>query len=251
MKRLYGRQGFSLLELLTVIAIIAILAAILFPIMKAAKDRARTSQCISHLHDIYVGLKTYRIDNNRYPDCLLGYYDDNVKDINKASGALYPEYVHDIEAFTCPSGGSGDPSSPTPIAFTVLGPGGQPAQVKYYMGDSYDWTDMTGTGGAMATYAVTWCPPGAGGSLNPGGVDSLYSPDPDKPVNTDTRDIDYARQLRFRSPDDTTVVTWCMNHRNTDKAQVLFLSGQILPVPAAKMKRTAVGGQNVLYRTMP
>lgn len=246
MKRLYGKQGFSLLELLTVIAIIAILAAILFPIMKAAKDRARTSQCISHLHDIYVGIKTYRIDNNQYPDCLLGYYDDSVKDITRASGALYPEYVHDIESFTCPSAGSGNTSDPT-IEFTVLNRSGLPVKVKYYMGDSYDWADMTGTGGAMASYAVTWCPPGAGGIPNPGGVGN-FAANPGKP---NTNDVDYARQLRFRSPDDTTVVTWCLNHRNTDKAQVLFLSGQILSVPAGNMKTAAGGGLNVLYRTMP
>lgn len=46
------RKGFTLIELLVVIAIIAILAAILFPVFGAARDRAKSTNCMSSLKQI-------------------------------------------------------------------------------------------------------------------------------------------------------------------------------------------------------
>jgi len=42
------RSGFTLIELLVVIAIIAILAAILFPVFAAAREKARATACLSN-----------------------------------------------------------------------------------------------------------------------------------------------------------------------------------------------------------
>lgn len=64
-----GRQGaraaggFTLIELLVVIAIIAILAAILFPVFAAARDRARSAGCLSNLHQIGLAFLQYCDDN--------------------------------------------------------------------------------------------------------------------------------------------------------------------------------------------
>lgn len=46
------RQGFTLIELLVVIAIIAILAAILFPVFAQARERARSTSCMSNTRQI-------------------------------------------------------------------------------------------------------------------------------------------------------------------------------------------------------
>jgi len=244
MKRVYGRQGFTLLELLTVIAIIAILAAILFPVMKAAKDRAKTTACITHLHDIGVGLQTYRTDNNVYPTVLLGYWVQD-QPMESARGGVYPEYVRDIKSFTCPSIGTGNETDK--VTLTVLDEMGVEVSRDFYFGDSYDWTDQTGTGGAIPTYARMWAPPAADGSADLSKVNA-FTADPDKP---NTADVDYARQLRFRNPEANTVVTWCMNHKGTGKAQVLFLSGSVVPVPANRMATGAApGGLKVMYRAV-
>ena len=44
--------GFTLIELLVVIAIIAILAAILFPVFAQAREKARTTACLSNTKQI-------------------------------------------------------------------------------------------------------------------------------------------------------------------------------------------------------
>ena len=53
------RAGFTLIELLVVIAIIAILAAILFPVFAAARERARAISCASNVRNLGAGMQLY------------------------------------------------------------------------------------------------------------------------------------------------------------------------------------------------
>src|SRR5258708_18858402 len=111
---LKSRQGFSLIELLVVIAIIAILAALLFPVFSRVKEDARKTTCMSHMHDIFVAVSQYKLDEGIYPTMLLGYaeqIDGNpwapgdspfpVPAVRVQHGFLYPKYITDIETFRC------------------------------------------------------------------------------------------------------------------------------------------------------
>ncbi len=61
------RRGFTLLELLIVIATIVVLAAIIFPMARAATDSANRSACVSNLHQIAQLMEAYKQDYATYP----------------------------------------------------------------------------------------------------------------------------------------------------------------------------------------
>jgi prepilin-type N-terminal cleavage/methylation domain-containing protein/prepilin-type processing-associated H-X9-DG protein len=62
------RTGFTLVELLIVIAVMAIIAALLFPTFAQAREKARQTACLSNLHQISLACELYTQD---YDDTLL------------------------------------------------------------------------------------------------------------------------------------------------------------------------------------
>ena len=64
MHRNAGRKGFTLIELMIVIAIIGVLAAIAVPNFRAARERANTRACYANQKTIAGALEMYNLDNN-------------------------------------------------------------------------------------------------------------------------------------------------------------------------------------------
>ncbi len=64
---LKGKNAFTLIELLIVVAIIAILAAIAVPNFLEAQTRAKVSRVKNDMRVTTTGIETYYVDNNSYP----------------------------------------------------------------------------------------------------------------------------------------------------------------------------------------
>jgi prepilin-type N-terminal cleavage/methylation domain-containing protein/prepilin-type processing-associated H-X9-DG protein len=101
------RTGFTLIELLVVIAIIAILAAILFPVFAAAREKARQTECLSNVKQMVLGTYGYVQDyDEMFP--MLAYR--SVRQGNIACAytflAAIDPYIKDKKdkgLFSCPS----------------------------------------------------------------------------------------------------------------------------------------------------
>ncbi len=89
-------RGFTLIELLVVIAIIAILAAILFPVFARAREKARSTSCLSNMKQLSTGAMMYSQD---YDEKVMPSYLDNS---GWWSNLIMP-YVKNSQIFICPS----------------------------------------------------------------------------------------------------------------------------------------------------
>jgi prepilin-type processing-associated H-X9-DG protein/prepilin-type N-terminal cleavage/methylation domain-containing protein len=79
-RRASENSGFTLVELLVMMAVIAILAALLLPALAAAKSRAKRIECLSNLRQFSIAAQVYTGDNaDFYP---YAYYFDMAREIS-------------------------------------------------------------------------------------------------------------------------------------------------------------------------
>jgi len=85
-----ARAGFTLMELLIVIAILAMLVALILPAMNRAKEQARQSLCMSNQRQILVGLQSYHAEWHTFPYNYAFYHPYTGSNQRWALGCLAP-----------------------------------------------------------------------------------------------------------------------------------------------------------------
>lgn len=105
----HARRGFSLIEFLVVLAVIALLAALIFPVIAAAREKGRRIACVSNMHQLGLALLLYTQDNDeRQPNGM--FYNRFPLNIGWA-GRIYP-YVKQVDVFHCPDDPTGSRDGP-------------------------------------------------------------------------------------------------------------------------------------------
>ncbi len=60
----FQRLGFTVLELLVVVAVVGVLASLLFPVLGRAKAKAKLAKCSSNLKQVSLAIRMYADDSN-------------------------------------------------------------------------------------------------------------------------------------------------------------------------------------------
>lgn len=84
-----GERGFTLIELMIVVAIIAILAGILIPNFVNARAQAQTSACESNLRAIATALELVYADAQTYEPNGQANFNADPADFTNAAGTVY------------------------------------------------------------------------------------------------------------------------------------------------------------------
>jgi prepilin-type N-terminal cleavage/methylation domain-containing protein len=263
------RRGFTLVELLTVIAIIAILAAIIFPVAGTVRENARKSRCMSNLSQIFVALQSYKEDYRAYPPVLGAYAVDangnltcnpaQAVQFNLAPKPLGSYLQNNAEIFYCPNNPIDDKRIITQAVYPQghaladqpvrLRPGDNSSPIVcFYRYDSYSTGRIGQSNNHELHYTLFWSNQVLNqveNQLN-GGTTNYGLGYFDGTIEEGTlgpKATDNPRQLGYRNPDTTAVVTWCSYHRSyngnvparTRSDIVLFLTGNVKVVDSFKM----------------
>ena len=117
-KKNRNRPGFTMIELLVVVAIIGVLLAILVPSLAHVLDRGRHSGCLSNTKQIVMAVNAFAYDHDGYlpapgwgfkphPTWLYTDYQmTNPEDVK--TGQIWP-YLNTMDVYRCPADSPADP----------------------------------------------------------------------------------------------------------------------------------------------
>lgn len=140
------RRGFTLIEILVVVAIIALLISIILPAFKEVRRQAKRTVCLSNLDQIHVAIQGYLNNNRDYlptdvsrlpttEPTLRSLPDALIKEMG--AGAVKKKGAFKNEVFLCPAD--------VITKQTILAlPGIRQAGPRYYdsQQSSYEWNDF-------------------------------------------------------------------------------------------------------------
>jgi prepilin-type N-terminal cleavage/methylation domain-containing protein/prepilin-type processing-associated H-X9-DG protein len=140
-----NNRGFTLIELLVVIAIIALLAALLFPVFAAAREKARQATCLSNIKQLALAMLMYADDYDgvfvpaQDADNLMrwhGMRSSTAEPFDPTLGPLY-QYFKNRQIKACPSFTTFGRGA---LAFEQ-GTGGYGYNAQYVGGSPLPWPD--------------------------------------------------------------------------------------------------------------
>ncbi|MBK1814670.1 type II secretion system protein [Luteolibacter yonseiensis] len=96
------RSGFTLMEMLVVLAIIGVLAGIAYPVSRSMLGKARETACLTKLRSVGAGLQSYLQEhNNMMPELAQGRATKT--DEQPVLETVLLPYLESAEAFHCPA----------------------------------------------------------------------------------------------------------------------------------------------------
>jgi len=144
-------RGFTLTELLVVIAVLGLLAVTLLPALAGTKRDSRRTQCMSNMHQIHAACAMYASDfNDWYP---IWYDPDGSHPVNILRGGHYTRYVF---------GPNGEANKQIPRTYMVNGVGVYGSVIPGFTantsGDSDQNLGYLYAGGFIGNGKAMWCP---------------------------------------------------------------------------------------------
>ena len=248
------RGGFTLVEILVVLAIAALLSAILFSSFKSVNEGNKKTSCQTNMVQIYQALRLYGQDfNGEFPSYNPHLVGDETVASGKAIGGRAPSGLGLWALYSYPASAQLDCDGRTTQLPAISDSDNNRAPLASYIKspssfhcpyDTFDRKVVTGAGCRVPTAVTTlnssqleYKDANQVAYLNP--FYNSYQTADDQAATTDPTDLatyssfrtsDSSRQLVYwraetpnnvidmqRRTPDTTVITWCRFHRKIDK----------------------------------